>query len=87
MKLLVCSVYDGAVGAYLQPFFARSKAEAIRSFSDAVGNSESPFAKHKADFTLLVLGAFDDQSGELVYSGVGPEKVITALELVPITSA
>lgn len=79
MKLLICSVFDQAVGAYLQPFFARSKAEAIRSFSDAVGTPKSPFCEHPSDYTLVCLGAFNDADGEVVASQM-IEKLITGLE-------
>ncbi|WNK14613.1 MAG: nonstructural protein [Microvirus sp.] len=87
MKMIVCSVHDAAVGAYMQPFFSRSKPEAIRSFADAVGNGDSPFAKHKADFTLMVIGSFDDMTGEISYRATGPEKLLSALEVVPLTGA
>lgn len=83
MKVNVYSVYDGAVGAYLPPFFSRSKGEAIRSFTDAVVEPNGPFNKHKADFALLQLGTFDDQTGELSYMANGPQKIITALETLP----
>lgn len=58
-------VYDSKVGAYLQPFFAASKGEAIRSFSDVCNDSNSMFYKHSEDYTLFELGSFDDQSAVL----------------------
>lgn len=66
MKLLVVSIYDGAVGAYMTPFFVRSKAEAIRAFSDAVNDPQSQFYKHASDYALMCVGSFNDQDADLL---------------------
>lgn len=79
MKQLIATVYDQAVGAFMQPFFCRSKSEAIRSFTDAVDKSDTPFCVHPEDYTLFVIGEYDDLSGNIVACLV-PEKLITALE-------
>lgn len=75
--LLLCAVWDNKVGAFMQPFVSRSKGEAIRSFSDAVGDKQSPFCKHPEDYHLASLGEFDDNSGM-----IKPEvkSIITASE-------
>lgn len=62
--LVLCSVYDSAVGAYGRPFFARAKGEALRAFADEVGNPSSEFGKHPEDYSLVYLGAFDELRGE-----------------------
>lgn len=62
MKLKVFTVYDSKVGAHLQPFYARSTGEAIRSFSQAVMDTNTQFNKYPADFTLFEVGSWDDQS-------------------------
>src|SRR3954469_11190226 len=78
MRLQIFSVYDKAVQAFLQPFYSRSKGEAIRSFGEAVNDKEHPFAKHAADYSLMQLGEFDDQSG--IFHTADPVRVISALE-------
>jgi predicted acyl esterase len=80
MKLHVYSVFDKAVGAYLQPFYARSNGEALRSFSEACNNGSSQFAKHAIDYTLVRLGEWDDCSG--LFVTVDPQRVISASEVV-----
>lgn len=76
------SVFDRAVRAYLPPFFARSRGEAIRSFSDAVNDAKHQFHVHAADYSLWQVAVFDDASG--VCESMEPERVITAVEaLVP----
>jgi len=79
MRMHVFSVYDDAAKAYLQPFFSRSKGEAIRSFTDACADEKSQFHKHLHDFTLVYLGEYEDTAGE--FKPVMPEKVLAAREL------
>lgn len=81
MKLLMCSIYDGAVAAYLPPFYARSKNEASRIFADAVLEPNSPYNKHPADYTLYALATFDDKLC-LIESFDAHEKIISALECI-----
>ncbi|AKI26924.1 DNA binding protein VP5 [Gokushovirinae Fen672_31] len=81
MRLGIYSVLDKAVGAYLRPFYTRSKMEAIRSFSDAVADEKSDFGKHAEDFVMMYHGEFDDNSG--VFYPVDPQRVISAIECFP----
>lgn len=79
MMLEVFSVYDKAVGAFLPPFFSRSRGEAIRSFMEACSNAEHQFNKHRADYTLYVFGAWNDNSGSFEVGE--PMRLISALEI------
>ena len=63
MELKVYSVYDSKTQAYMSPWFARSRGEAIRSFTEAVNDPKSMFHKYPADFTMFELGTWDDQAG------------------------
>lgn len=78
MKLMVFTVLDKAVQAYMQPFFCRTRGEAVRSFTDAVNDVKSNFNRHAADYTLMAVGEFDDQSG--VFTSVEPVRIIGAVE-------
>lgn len=62
----ICSIYDSKADAYLQPFFTPNSGTAIRSFSDAAKEEGSNFFKHAEDFTLFVLGDFDEHTGVIV---------------------
>lgn len=84
MKLMVFSVRDAAVGAFMQPFFARSKGEAIRSFMMAAQDEKHDFFRNGSDYVLFQLGFFDDVSGELEYSPEFPEKILSALEAAQV---
>lgn len=80
MKLQVFSIRDRAVDAFMRPFFAQSVSAAIRSFTDMLGESESPAAKHPEDYDLFHLGAFDESSG-LFETGV-PHQVAIGKDCV-----
>lgn len=58
-------VFDKATGVYSQPMFTPHKGGMLRSFSDEVGNPESPYSKHPEHFSLFYIGEFDDCSGGL----------------------
>jgi hypothetical protein len=60
------TVYDSKVGAYLQPFFMRSKGEAIRGFSQIVNDGKSAFFTNPEDYTLFELGDYFDDTGTVV---------------------
>jgi len=60
------TVYDSKAEAYMQPFFAKSTGEALRSFSDTCQDKNHIFSKHPEDFTLFELGTWDEQNSEFV---------------------
>lgn len=66
MILLVCSVRDSALDAFMRPIFVPTAGMAVRSFQDEVKNPDSPMAKHPEDYALFELGTFDEESGKLV---------------------
>lgn len=81
MRLKAYAVLDKQVGAYLVPFFARTDGEAIRSFTDAVGDKNTQFCKYPADYHLWRLGEFDDGSGVLEPTPGGPQPIVSAAEV------
>lgn len=80
MRLHVFSVFDKAVQAYLQPFYARSAGEAIRSFAELANDVGTNVARHPADFVLYRLGEFDDNSG--FFECGEPQRIVGAHEVV-----
>lgn len=74
MKVQAFCVFDAAADLYMEPFFLRSRGEALRSFKDAVNKEGHPFAQHAADYTLFHIGEFDQEKGVMV-----PAEVATAL--------
>lgn len=66
MMLRCFTVFDVKVGAYLSPFFMRSKPEAIRAFSDLVNDPKTQFSQHPEDYVLYCIAEFDDATGNVV---------------------
>lgn len=78
MKIFACR--DTAVEAYLQPFFAPTSGSAIRSLTEAVNDPQHQFAKNTRDFSLWLLGDYDDSTG--VITAGPPIFVINCVDLV-----
>lgn len=74
----VFSVRDEKVEAFMPPFFARARGEAVRSFMQAVAENGHPFSKSREDFVLYEIGSFDDISGR--FTSVEPERVMSGFE-------
>lgn len=66
MVLIMCSVRDSALDAFMRPFFVPTTGMAVRSFQDELKNPESPMMKHPEDYALFELGTFDEDTGKCV---------------------
>lgn len=77
----ICSIYDGKADAFTQPMFFQSTGQAVRSFSDAVNDGESNFSKHPEDYTLFVLGTWDERTASIVLE-TAPVAIGQAIHLV-----
>jgi len=62
MILQIFTIYDSKIESYMKPFYASTKGEAVRMFSDGLKEGDSLIAKHPEDFTLFHLGEYDDSS-------------------------
>lgn len=62
-KLLVLSVYDSKVQLFAQPFFMRTRGEALRGWTDVVNDPSTQMSKYPTDFALMELGEYDEQKG------------------------
>lgn len=63
MNHKIFTVHDKAAGAYLPPFILHAEGIAIRTFTDCVNDPTHAFCKHPGDYTLMVIGEFDDNKG------------------------
>lgn len=59
------AVNDEKAKAFFNPFVARQKAEAHRSFGDSIKDPAGNLGKHPGDFALYQLGTFDPVTGEI----------------------
>lgn len=81
MIIKMFTVYDSKTEVYMRPFFALTKGEAMRSFSESCADSHSMFSKHPADFHLFEMGSFDDATALL--DPITPLNLGCALEFIP----
>lgn len=75
MLWLLASIKDRSVDAYQPVATVRAKGEAIRSFIDAINDTQrgGPVNRHPEDFDLYILGTFDDNTGKIETQQ--PEKI------------
>lgn len=81
MRLNVYAVYDKAVNAYLQPFYARTAGEAIRSFTELANDRNTNVGRHPLDYVLMYMGEYDDNTGQFVQDDKGPMRLLAANEV------
>lgn len=62
----VFAVYDDKAAAFMSPFFMNSRGEATRAFGDAVQDTTHAFNKHSSDFTLYLIGEYNQALGQLI---------------------
>jgi len=60
------AVFDVAANFFQEPFFVPSMGIALRGFSDAANNPESPVHKHPEDYRLFQIGDYNQESGTLI---------------------
>lgn len=65
MKLLVFSIYDVQAEVYQKPFFCLAEGEARRAFVDIIGDPKSALGQHPEDYSLVIIGSYNDNSGLL----------------------
>lgn len=66
----IVAVRDRAADTYAQPVFVTTVGGAIRAFEDEINreNENNALFRHPDDFDLYEIGAYDDQSAEIVSS-------------------
>lgn len=77
LNLLVFTVMDLAVQTYLEPFFARTEAEAQRGFRLAVNREGHDFNMSPEDYHLYRIGEYDIGTATLM--GVAPRSLGSAV--------
>lgn len=61
----ICTIHDQKAAAYLPPFILPAKGQATRAFADCINSETHQFHLHPYDYTLFVLGTFDDETAKL----------------------
>lgn len=63
MRKKFFTIFDSKVNCYLEPFTARSAAEAIRMWADTINGGKSLMAAHPGDFTLFEIAEYNEETG------------------------
>lgn len=59
---VVCAVRDLKADTFSSPFCEASEGTAVRAFQEAVNDPQTMLSKYPADFELVRLGTFDDET-------------------------
>lgn len=61
----VYAIYDNKASSFSFPIFAPNEAVARRIFNDCINSPKSTYNMHPADFSLVSLGTYDDETGKV----------------------
>jgi len=75
----VYAVFDLKAECFSQPFFAVNDGVAVRMFTAAVGDRETPVGRNPEDFALFRVGVWNVDNGALAGTDV-PIPVVSGLE-------
>lgn len=62
----VFAIFDEKAQGFLPPWNLPTKAMGLRAFADCVNDPRHAFGKHPHDYTLFLVGYFDDQTAQLI---------------------
>ena len=65
MILSVFSTFDSKAKAWLQPFFVKTKMDAIRAITNLVNEDKHNFNLYAGDYVLFELGEFNEDTGDI----------------------
>ncbi len=86
MTSKICAIWDSKAEAYSQPMFFQSEGQAVRSFGDESNRNDSNIGKHPEDYTLFLLGEWDERTGKISLE-TAPVSLSQAIHLVVEVSA
>jgi hypothetical protein len=74
------SVSDIKGKLYMQPFLARTRGEAIRSFTEAIKDKNTMISKYPEDYNLYKIGLFNQNTG--ILKGIEHESLGKASDFI-----
>lgn len=80
MKQQMYAIHDVKTGIHYGPACYMNNAHAIREFTQ-IFNSQNNFSKFPADFNIINIGTFDDQSGFVTATEI-PSLLCNGSELI-----
>lgn len=83
MKSKMFAIYDTKSETYGDIVYAKTLAEADRSFATYCNNKDTIINKYPADYNLFQLGEYDQQTGE-IFSLKQPLLISNAAQHIPV---
>lgn len=77
----IFSVYDVKAESYLQPFYMKTIAMALREFETVINNPQHQFHQYPEDYVLFHTGQFYEDTG-LIESKASPESLGVGIEFI-----
>lgn len=78
----IFTIFDNKALAYLQPFFSRNIATAIREITAVMSNPDHNFSTHCEDYSLFHIGDYDENTGKI--NAIAPVHIVNLNELQSI---
>lgn len=76
MKKGIYSIFDKKSDVFANPMFFLKDGEATRTFSDITNDPKTTIYSHPEDYSLYMIGTFNDNSGEIVKNN--PKHIVNA---------
>lgn len=85
MELKIFSVYDVKAEIYHPPFYYNQVGQALRTFTDCINSNDHQFGAHPSDYSLFLLGSFDDGHG--IFKSHAPKSLGNGVEFIARTDS
>lgn len=79
------TIYDSKAETYSKPFHMLNDSLALRSCTDLANDPNSELNRHPEDFTLFLIGEWDDNSCEFEIRE-SPKSILRFHELATVTN-
>lgn len=63
----IFTIHDAPAAAHLPLFVLQTKSMATRVFKDCVNDPSHAFSRNPADYTLFLIGTWDEEAGSINY--------------------
>lgn len=83
MKCKVFCIRDKMAEAAMKPLFMENENIAKRSFMDSLTAADSPWSEHPEDYTLFLIGEWDDEIMQLLSHE--PVRVMDGVEAIVLS--
>jgi len=79
----VFAVLDIKAGYFSRPWYFPSTGEALRTFQDLASDMSTLVGKHPGDFSLYMIGTWNDASGQFDQATFAFEHLGNAVDFIP----